>query len=61
MDGSQTVCKNGDEYIGYQARKGAQTCNSLFLADDTGTLLACSCPAAGNHHDVFEIERALAS
>ncbi|WP_299762666.1 IS5 family transposase [uncultured Pontibacter sp.] len=58
LGGSQTVCNNRGECIGYQARKAARTCNSLFLADDTGTLLACSCPAAGNHHDAFEIEQA---
>jgi len=57
LDGSQTLCKNGGECIGFQGRKAARTCNSLFLSDDTGTLLACSGPVAGNHHDLFEIER----
>ena len=55
LDGSQTVCKNGGECIGFQSRKAARTCNSLFLSDDTGLLLACSGPVAGNHHDLFEI------
>lgn len=57
LDGSQTLCKNGGECIGFQSRKAARTCNSLFLSDDTGTLLACSCPVAGNHHDLFDIEQ----
>ena len=57
LDGSQTLYKNGGECIGFQSRKAARTCNSLFLSDDTGTLLACSGPVAGTHHDLFEIER----
>jgi hypothetical protein len=51
------LCKNGGECVGFQSRKAARTCSSLFLSDDTGTLLACSGPVAGNHHDLFEIER----
>ena len=57
LDGSQTICKNGGECIGYQARKAAKSCNSLFLADSKGLLLACSQPVSGAHHDLFEIER----
>lgn len=57
LDGSQTLCKNGGECIGYQARKAAKSCNSLFLADQTGLLLACSQPVSGAHHDLFEIEQ----
>lgn len=60
LDGSQTLCKNGGECIGFQARKAARTCSSLFLCDDTGLPLACSCPVAGNHHDLFDIEQVFA-
>ncbi|MBA9077123.1 hypothetical protein FHS90_001834 [Rufibacter quisquiliarum] len=44
LDRSQTLCKNGGECVGYQARKAARTCNSLFLSDSKGVLLACSEP-----------------
>jgi transposase len=56
LDGSQTLCKNGGEHVGYQARKAGKTCNSLFLSDSRGLLLACSEPVSGAHHDLFEIE-----
>lgn len=56
LDGSQTLCKNGGEHVGYQARKAAKTCNSLFLSDSKGLLLACSPPVSGAHHDLYEIE-----
>jgi hypothetical protein len=46
----------GRPVCGISSRKAARTCNSLFLAEDTGLLLACSRPVAGNHHDLFEIE-----
>ncbi|WP_193788629.1 IS5 family transposase [Rufibacter ruber] len=59
LDGSQTICKNGGECIGYQGRKAARTCNSLFLADNQGVLLACSPPVSGTRHDLFEIEHVL--
>lgn len=57
LDGSQTICKNGGECIGYQSRKAANTCNSLFLVDNKGLMLACSCPMAGQHHDLFDIKQ----
>lgn len=57
LDGSQTICKNGGECIGYQSRKAANSCNSLFLADNKGLMLACSCPVAGQHHDLYEIQQ----
>jgi transposase len=57
LDGSQTLCKNGGECIGYQVRKAARSCNSLFLADNQGLMLACSCPVAGQHHDLFQIKQ----
>lgn len=56
LDGSQTICKQGGECIGYQDRKAANSCNSLFLADNNGQMLACSWPISGTHHDLYEIE-----
>jgi transposase len=56
LDGSQTICKHGGECIGYQSRKAANSCNSLFLADNKGQMLACSLPMSGAHHDLYEIE-----
>lgn len=57
LDGSQTVCRNGGECVGYQGRKAAKSCNSLFLADNRGLMLACSRPLAGQHHDLFNIKQ----
>lgn len=59
LDGSQTICKNGGDCIGYQSRKAANSCNSLFLADNQGLMLACSHPVAGQHHDLFQIRQVL--
>ncbi len=56
LDGSHTPAKNGGQAVGYQGRKAAKTTSSLFLADNTGVMLACATPQAGNHHDLFEIE-----
>lgn len=56
LDGSQTICKNGGECIGYQGRKAARTCNSLFLADNKGMMLICGAPQSGAHHDLYQIE-----
>lgn len=56
LDGSQTICKNGGECIGYQGRKAARTCNSLFLADNKGIMLTCGPPESGAHHDLYQIE-----
>lgn len=33
------------------------TTNLLFLTDSKGVPIACSEAIAGNHHDVFEIEK----
>jgi transposase len=59
LDGSQTICKNGGDSMGYQSRKAANSCNSLFLADNQGLMLACSYPVAGQHHDLFQIKQVL--
>ena len=56
LDGSQTVCKNGGECIGYQSRKAARTCNSLFIADNKGMMLICGSPESGAHHDLYQID-----
>lgn len=57
LDGSHTPAKNGGQAVGYQGRKAAKTTNSLFLADNAGVMLACATPQAGQHHDLFDIER----
>lgn len=57
LDGSQTICKNGGDCMGYQIRKAANSCNSLFLADNQGLMLTCSYPLAGQHHDLFQIRQ----
>lgn len=49
LDGSHTPAKNGGGAVGYQGRKAAKTTTSLFLADNTGLMLACATPQAGNH------------
>lgn len=59
LDGSQTICMNGGDCISYQKRKAANSCNSLFLADDQGVLLAMSPPMAGAHHDLYQVEQVI--
>ena len=59
LDGSQTICMNGGACVSYQKRKAANSCNSLFLADDQGLLLAMSPPMAGAHHDLYQIEQVI--
>jgi transposase len=56
LDGSHTPAKNGGERVGYQGRKACKTTNSLFLADNTGQMLACASPQEGQHHDLFNIQ-----
>ena len=56
LDGSHTPAKNGGQAVGYQGRKAAKTTTSLFLANNTGQMLVCATPQAGNHHDLFGIE-----
>jgi transposase len=57
LDGSQTVAKRGGEAVGYQGRKKAKTTNCLFFVDKNGQILAMSEPIAGNHNDLYEIEK----
>lgn len=56
LDGSHTPAKNGGQAVGYQGRKKASTTNMLFVADNQGTLLACSDPQSGEHNDLFGIQ-----
>jgi transposase len=55
LDGSHTPAKNGGEAVGYQKRKAGNTTNSLFLADNSGLMLAMATPQEGQHHDLFAI------
>lgn len=57
LDGSQTPCKKQGEHIGYQGRKAARTTNALFLSDKEGQPLVMATPQAGNHNDLYEIEK----
>ena len=57
IDGSHTPSKKGGESVGYQGRKAAKTSNSLFLADNTGQMLALAEPQEGQHNDLFEIKK----
>lgn len=59
LDGSHTRVKRGGEAVGYQGRKKAKTTNMLFLTDKQGIPLACGDPVAGNHNDLFEIEKSM--
>jgi len=44
--------------VGYQGRRASKTTNSLFIADNSGQIIAMSMPQNGSHHDLFEIEKA---
>jgi len=56
LDGSHTPAKRGGQAVGYQGRKASKTSNALFLADNTGQMLALSEPQPGQHHDLYEIK-----
>lgn len=57
LDGSQSVCKNGGEAVGYQKRKRAKSTNALFLCDKQGVMLAMATPQEGQHHDLYQIKQ----
>lgn len=59
LDGSHTPAKRGGQAVGYQGRKKAKTTNMIFLTDKQGLPLACSDPVAGNHNDLFEVEKSV--
>lgn len=60
MDGSHTPCKKGGERSGYQGRKKSETCNMILLTGRCGSVVGCSEPISGEHHDCFEIEKVMA-
>jgi len=45
--------------VPYQGRKKRSATNSLYLTDRHGLPLALSSPIAGNHNDLYEIEKYL--
>lgn len=49
IDGSHTLAKKGGQAVGFQGRKAGNTTNSLFLADNAGTMLAMATPQQGQH------------
>lgn len=57
LDGTHTPSKQGGEAVDYQGRKACKTTNMLCISDARGVIVAASQPEAGNHHDVFDIER----
>lgn len=60
FDGTHSLAKRGGSAVGYQRRKRGKTTNILLLTDRNGIVVAAGIPVAGNHHDVFEIERQMA-
>lgn len=63
LDGSHTPAKRGGEAVGYQGRKVSETTNTLFLADNSGQMLACATPQEGQYgthgpppHDLYNIK-----
>ena len=56
LDESHTSAKRGGQAVGYQGRKASKTSNTLFLADNTGLMLALSEPQEGQHHDLYQIK-----
>lgn len=57
LDGSHTPVKRGGQAVAYQGRKACKTSNALFFSDAQGQILAMASPQAGNHHDLFEIQK----
>lgn len=57
IDGSHTPVYRGGEKAEYQGRKKRCTTNALFFSDNQGIPLAMSEPQAGNHADLYEIEK----
>lgn len=59
IDGSHTPALRGSQEVAYQERKSRETSNSLFFCDRQGLPLALSSPVSGNHHDLYQIEKAI--
>ena len=57
LDGSHATALRGGEEVAYQGRKKRKTTNSLYLSDRQGLPLALSSPIAGNHNDLYTIEK----
>lgn len=57
LDGSHATALRGGEEVAYQGRKKRKTTNSLYLSDRQGLPLALSSPVAGNHNDLYAIEK----
>ena len=56
LDGSHTSAKRDVQAVSYQVRKASKTSNSLFLAENTGQMLALSKPQQAQHHCLCEIK-----
>lgn len=59
IDGSHSSALRGGEEVAYQGRKKRKTSNAIFLSDRNGIPLAMSTPCAGNHNDLFNIEKSI--
>jgi len=59
LDGSHSPAKRGGEAVAYQGRKKCKTTNILLLTDRNGLVVGCSKPVAGNHHDLYQINKQL--
>ncbi|MCB0850779.1 MAG: IS5 family transposase [Bacteroidetes bacterium] len=57
LDGSHSPAKRGGEAVAYQGRKKSKTTNILLLTDRNGLIVACGKPVAGNHNDLYQIEK----
>jgi transposase len=57
LDGTHTRTSGAVEAVGYQGRKKSKSSNMLVLCDHKGLIIGYSEVIAGNHHDVFEIEK----
>ena len=57
LDGTPSLAKHGGEEVSYQFRKKGQTTNLLVCTNKAGKILALSEGIAGNHNDLYEVER----
>jgi len=57
IDGTHTPAKRGGEAVAYQGRKSCKTTNMLCISDKNGVLIGGSQPEAGNHNDLYDIEK----
>lgn len=59
MDGTHTPCKRGGQSTAYQGRKKTKTSNTIWLTDRNGKVVGFLPPAAGNHNDLYQLEKRL--